>query len=51
MCDKLETSKGTIVNVDRMTDEQWLELLDFDKEVTRRDRWVNLMKNGVSRSF
>lgn len=38
MCSKLEGSKHSIVNVEKTTDEQWEDLLEFDKDVTKRDR-------------
>ncbi|GMR46607.1 hypothetical protein PMAYCL1PPCAC_16802 [Pristionchus mayeri] len=38
MCAKLDATKKTVVNVEKTTDEQWEGLLEFDEEVTKRDR-------------
>ncbi|GMS94711.1 hypothetical protein PENTCL1PPCAC_16886 [Pristionchus entomophagus] len=38
MCAKLEPSQHSLLNVEKTTDDQWEELLDYDKEVTKRDR-------------
>ncbi|KAF8372074.1 hypothetical protein PRIPAC_78503 [Pristionchus pacificus] len=40
MCSKLEGSKHSIVNVEKTTDEQWEDLLEFDKDVTKRDSYA-----------